>query len=521
MIRKYVEKRYILLPVEGGAQTTKIRFYKGDGDEKTLVFDLDCKLAKEKSDFVACYDARELLGKGVYFECEGDADITQSDDKVLPAEDKLRPFVHFTPEVGWNNDPNGMIEYDGEYHMFYQFNPCGRDWGNMHWGHAVSRDMLSWEEKEIALFPDENGTMFSGSAIEDKRNLSGLKKGEKDPLLLFYTAAGGTSELSKGKPFTQRLAYSTDGGKTFVKREGKPIIDFIADGNRDPKVVWAEEINAYLLALYLTGSEYVLFTSKNLLDWTLLQKITIDGESECPDIYFFKKDRKTYRAIIGAADRYVIGEFSDGKFRQITDVKQLGYPGRRKGGLPRSYAAQSFSGTGDRIVRISWHNIGSPRLYGASEMSLPQEITLCGQGRDTYLKILPAAETEKLRESEIVRENVAPGEKICLDLKQSAYRVEIKGDRADFCLDAFGLKIRGDARNNLLDAGGTVIPSDGENNDIIAIFDKSSVEIYADGGRVFTVVAHVCDYDCAKLEFCSEGKTTKLSVTALKNLFAK
>lgn len=154
-------------------------------------------------------------------------------------------------------------------------------------------------------------------------------------------------------------------------------------------------------------------------------------------------------------------------------------------------------------------------------MSLPQEITLCGQGKNLYLKILPAAETEKLCESEVVRENAAPGEKIRLDLKQSAYRVEIKGDRADFCLDAFGLKIRGDARNNLLDAGGPVIPSNGESNDIIAIFDKSSVEIYADGGRVFTVVAHVCDYDCAKLEFCSEGKTTKLSVTALKNLFAK
>ena len=321
MIKKYVEKRYILLPVEGGAQTTKIRFYKGDGEEKKLVFDLDCKLAQEKSDFVACYDASEFLGKKVYFECEDGSDITQSDDKVLPDKDKLRPFVHFTPEVGWNNDPNGMIEYDGEYHMFYQFNPCGRDWGNMHWGHAVSRDMLSWEEKEIALFPDQNGTMFSGSATEDTRNLSGLKKGDKNPLLLFYTAAGGTSELSMGKPFTQRLAYSTDGGKTFIKRDGKPIIDFIAEGNRDPKVVWAEEIDAYLLALYLTGNDYALFTSENLLDWVLLQKIKIDGENECPDVYAFKKENKIYRAIIGAADRYVIGEFSDGKFKQITGVK--------------------------------------------------------------------------------------------------------------------------------------------------------------------------------------------------------
>lgn len=520
MIKKCVEKRYILFPVDIGAQMTKIRFYKGDGKQKTLVLDLDCKLSRGKNDFVACYDAREFLGKGVYFECECDADIAQSDDKVLPEQDTLRPFVHFTPRVGWNNDPNGMIKYDGEYHMFYQFNPCGRDWGNMHWGHAVSQDMLSWKEKEIALFPDENGTMFSGSAIEDERNLSGLKKGDKNPVLLFYTAAGGTSELSEGKPFSQRLAYSIDGGETFIKREGNPIIDFIAEGNRDPKVVWAEEINSYVLALYLTGSEYALFTSKNLLDWTFLQKIIIDGESECPDIYSFKKDGKIYRAIIGAADRYVIGEFSGGKFRRITDVKQLGYPGRVNGELPRSYAAQSFSGTGDRTLRISWHNIGSPRCYGASEMSLPQEITLCGQGKDMYLKILPAVETEKLYESEIMREDIAPGEKICLALKKSAYRMEIKGDRSGFCLNAFGLKIRSDVENNLICVGGTVIPSDGENNDVIAIFDKSSVEVYADGGRRFTVVPHVCDYDSATLEFHSEGKTTKLSVTSLKNMFA-
>ena len=521
MIKKYVEKRYILLPVEGGAQTTKIRFYKDDGEEKKLVFDLDCKLAQGKSDFVACYDARGFLGKKVYFECEDGSDITQSDDKVLPDKDKLRPFVHFTPEVGWNNDPNGMIEYDGVYHMFYQFNPCGRDWGNMHWGHAVSRDMLSWEEKEIALFPDQNGTMFSGSATEDTRNLSGLKKSDKNPLLLFYTAAGGTSELSMGKPFTQRLAYSTDGGKTFIKRDGKPIIDFIAEGNRDPKVVWAEEIDAYLLALYLTGNDYALFTSENLLDWALLQKIKIDGENECPDVYAFMKENKIYRAIIGAADRYVIGEFSDGKFKQITGVKQLNYPGRTTDGLPRSYAAQSFSGTDGRIVRISWHNIGSPRAYGASEMSLPQEITLCGQGKDMYLKIQPAAETEKLYESEILRENIAPGEKIRFDLKKRAYRIEIKSDSAEFCLDAFGLEMRGNAKNNRLTAGDAIIPLDGDKTDIIAIFDKCSVEIYVDGGKRFTTVSHECNYDCADLEFRSGGKTQKLSVIELKNLFAE
>ena len=138
---------------------------------------------------------------------------------------------HFTAQKGWINDPNGLILYEGWYHLFYQHNPDDNRWGNMHWGHARSRDLVHWEHLPIALYPEPGYTMYSGSAIEDVRNLTGLKKGGHNPLLLYYTAAG--------EPFEQRVAVSTDGGRTFEKMPGC-VIGHIRGENRDPKIVYDE-----------------------------------------------------------------------------------------------------------------------------------------------------------------------------------------------------------------------------------------------------------------------------------------
>ena len=511
MVTQKMEKRYLLLPVDNTAQNKKLRFYEGEGEGRKLVLDLDFRPASGNADFIVSYDARELCGKSVYFECDCDAKITQSDRKAPKGEDELRPFVHFTPEVGWNNDPNGMIKYGDEYHLFYQYNPCGRDWGNLHWGHAVSRDLVQWEEKDTALFPDRTGTMFSGSAIEDERNVTGLKKGENNPLLLFYTAAGGTSELSQGAPFTQRLAYSTDGGVSFIKTD-KAVIEHISASNRDPKVVWAEEIGKYLLALYLTNGEYALFTSENLIDWELLQKLSIEGDRECPDIYAFRRGEKIYRALIGASDHYIIGEFSGGKFVPITKTKKLNV-------TRCPYAAQSFSGTGDRVLRMCWNNIGSPRIYSASEIGLVQEITLCGEGEKMCLNVMPARETEKLNQSKIYEGGIPAGKPVTVPLEKSAYRVEIVCDRSYFSFCAFGLEMRFNAKKNVLSVGETVIPLDKSNKiAIVAFIDKCSTEIYL-GGKSFVCIPHTCDYSKAKAEYACEGATQKLSVIRLKNIF--
>lgn len=183
--------------------------------------------------------------------------LQQTDEipKCSNMDNRYRPYIHFTTPYGWLNDPNGLVYADGVYHMFYQHNPAGTERENMHWGHAVSSDLFHWEHLGNALCPDNKGTVFSGSAIADRKNLLCLRKKET-PLLLFYTAAGGTSRLSEGEPFSICLAYSTDGGRTFERYAGNPLLPNIVKNNRDPKVVWCPPLESYVMALYLEKSQY-------------------------------------------------------------------------------------------------------------------------------------------------------------------------------------------------------------------------------------------------------------------------
>jgi sucrose-6-phosphate hydrolase SacC (GH32 family) len=150
----------------------------------------------------------------------------------------LRPQFHFSPARGWTNDPNGLVYYDGEYHLFFQHNPYGTRWGNMTWGHSVSTDLVHWRQLPDAIHLDKLGTIFSGSAVVDQNNTTGWGTDEHKPIVCIYTSAGGTNVESKGQPFTQSVAYSIDRGRTWKKYEGNPVLGNIHGSNRDPKVIW-------------------------------------------------------------------------------------------------------------------------------------------------------------------------------------------------------------------------------------------------------------------------------------------
>lgn len=369
--------------------------------------------------------------------------------------DPRRPRAHFTAPRGWINDPNGPIFYEGQYHLFYQHNPGAPVWGNMHWGHAVSRDLVRWEHLPIALFPDETGTMFSGSAIEDTENRTGLTQNGRNPLILYYTAAG--------EPFEQRMAFSTDGGRTFQKRPGSAVIPHIIGSNRDPKVAWDEEKGVYRLALYLDGDEYALFESQDLIHFVPRQTLSLPGDNECPDLYpVAADDGARLWVLCGAHDIYLVGRFDEnGLFAPVQSAGRLHYGGC-------SYAAQSFSGIpGGRILRMSWNQapLNSPLIQGG--MCTPAEMRLiCREGR-YLLCAQPAREFESLR---------AP-----LDPDNPAWDAEfVMGDGETVRLPGCEISLS----HGELRANGFICPG-GREEFIRAVGDTHAVEIYAGPGDRF------------------------------------
>lgn len=492
----YIDKKYMIFPSSKYAAPKRVFLYE-DGK---LIFDFVCKIDNISPDFTAYVDVSAFIGKSVTLKIEPDVPYTpQLGDTFVGSEvysQRFRPRVHFTVKNGWNNDPNGLIYKDGCYHMFYQYNPAGAEWGNMHWGHAVSHDLLHWEEKDIALFPDGLGTMFSGSAITDEKNASGL--GE-NAMLLFYTAAGGTSVLSNGEPFTQCLAYSTDNGTTFQKYAGNPIVSHIAGSNRDPKVVYVEELDKYVMALFLKENEYALLTSEDLLCWEELQRLTLTGDAECPDLFPLSCDGVRYWVMMGALDRYIVGRFADGIFTQESPSKSLTH-------LRMSYAGQSFSGIEDgRVIRISWNIINSPADAFTSQMGFPVEMKLTRRDGELFLSCLPIKEIDQLYISSECSESLPLCTDTVYDLGTGAADISISckyvlGEKLK--LNVFGTEIICDMEQNEIRCKRAKMPLSlfRDRLELRIIADTSSIELYCDEGRSFLAVSAIADYNLPYLK---------------------
>lgn len=366
-----ITKKYLNLPVSHQKERA-VMTLAVDGKP---VRSFDIRLASAEPDYWVFCDVSSFKGKQIKISYCGDAagmdKIYQADE--IAGQDSLyketnRPQIHYTQRRGWNNDPNGLIYYEGEYHLFYQHNPYERDWGNMHWGHAVSKDLIHWEELPIALFPDEHGTMFSGSAVIDYKNTAGFNKGNVPAMVAVYTADSPEKQV-------QCIAYSLDKGRTWTKYDGNPVVDSKAKWNshdtRDPKVFWYEPTGKWVMVLNERDG-HSIYNSDDLKHWTFESHIT--GFWECPELFELPVDGVTGNkkwVMYGASGTYMIGSF-DGR----TFVPESGKHYYSTGTI---YAAQTFtnipSGDGRRI-QIGWGRISHPGMPFNGTMLLPTVLSL-------------------------------------------------------------------------------------------------------------------------------------------------
>jgi sucrose-6-phosphate hydrolase SacC (GH32 family) len=399
---------------------------------------------------------------------------------VQSSSEPLRPQFHFTAPSGWLNDPNGLVYRDGQYHLFYQHNPKGTAWGNMTWGHATSPDLIHWRDLPNALEPDSLGTIFSGSAVIDYKNASGLGSKSHPPMLCFYTAAGGTNDASKGKPFTQCLAYSLD-GVSFTKYAHNPIIPNIVKENRDPKVVWDPDHKIWLLALYLSNSTYTLFSSSNLTSWTRLSDVSFPGTDECPDFFRMPIEGSNgqYRWVFsGANGRYMVGSFDGQNFYPEGSPRETNFGNT-------GYAGQTYSNAPNgETIQITWMRSSDfPGCTWNQQMSFPNLLKL-HQGKDgQFLTLQPVPSITTLEKGSLeLRGHRA--------LSKSGQFIFTGGfhplEPGTLDIQVNGITITFDAKTSLLSALGKQVKVNLPDNylELKILADVTTVEIYAQDGAV-------------------------------------
>jgi fructan beta-fructosidase len=279
----------------------------------------------------------------------------------------MRPSFHFTPVRNWMNDPNGLVWYDGEYHLFFQYNPLGSDWGNMSWGHAVSSDLVSWEELPVALEHTASEAVFSGSVVVDRANTSGLGTEETPAMVAVYTSV----DLVTGHQ-GQSVASSVDRGRTWTRHPKNPVLEIGSTDFRDPKVWWYASGGCWVMAVVLAVERVVrLYRSDDLLTWTHLSDFgpagSTDGIWECPDLFPLAVDgdpaRTRWVLVVsvqegapagGSGMQYFVGDFDGTTF---TADSQHGSDAQWIDHGADYYAAVSFNDEPhDRRLLIGWMN---------------------------------------------------------------------------------------------------------------------------------------------------------------------
>ncbi|MBN2473637.1 MAG: glycoside hydrolase family 32 protein [Pirellulales bacterium] len=391
--------KYILFPVSNSGRRGRMTIHVGD----QLVHNLDCDFPPDKDavDWWTYLDMGEYVGRTAKVVAQAAPEICEMFESsneirhLQPLYDEaLRPQFHMSQMRGWNNDPNGMCYYDGEYHFFWQCNPAGRNWANMYWGHATSPDMVHWTEKDRALrsgggdvanrhpkMADKN--CFSGSGNVDLNNTAGWQKGDEKTIVLVFTDTG----------CGESLAYSNDRGRTWKYYEGNPVIEH---RGRDPKLMWYAPGQHWVIAVFdetpEVGRNIAIYTSTNLKEWKLASYIP--GYFECAEIFELPVDgdpSKTRWVIYAADARYALGHFDGKEFTPEHEGKYQVHWGPY-------YASQCFSNSPDgRVVQVGWARINTPDMPFNQTFSVPTNLTLHTTEDGVRMFATPIKELEQLR----------------------------------------------------------------------------------------------------------------------------
>ena len=555
-------QRYLLLPVQDNAPEAKVGIISGNTQVGVLA---NVRLARERVDYYVPFDLSAFAGKDVKIDVQGMPqgslcwkEMKLSDTFDMTNKEKYRPVYHHTPAYGWMNDPNGMFYKDGVWHLYFQHNPYGSVWGNLAWGHSTSTDLVHWQYEGDPVMADALGLIFSGSSVVDKDNTAGFGAGT---IVSFYTSAKSSPW---GDVQMQSMAYSTDGGKTFTKYDGNPVITSTARDFRDPKVFWFAPGKHWVMMLAV-GQEMQIWSSADLKDWKYESSFGAKqgahgGVWECPDLVELPVEgTKEKRWVLicninpggpfgGSATQYFVGTFDGKKFTNQfpTKTKWMDYG-------KDHYATVTFSNAPDgRCVALGWmsnwqYAAQVPTKQYRSANTIARDLSLYRKDGDLLLRCAPSKEIEAARgeKKSVPQFRVGDAYSIenLLDGNGGAYEIELeirnsgaeklaftlqnaKGESVVMYYDAAMRQFVMDRTNSGETSFSrdfpamTVSPAPGGDEFALRLFvDRSSIEAFVDGGKsVMTNIVFPSEpYNSMKFEAVRGSFTVKkMNVYKLK-----
>jgi fructan beta-fructosidase len=477
-----IATKNLLFPISNRAKPVRMTI---EVDGKT-VHNFDINLAHDKADWLAHLDVSAFAGKTAKLtakkvpEDSNALDAVAGSDGVAPRsaqppyQEALRPQLRFSQLKGWNNDPNGMVYFDGEYHLFWQSNPFGPQWGNMYWGHAVSKDLVHWDELPHALYPRTmaKDLCFSGSAHVDEHNSGGWGK---NALVAAFTDTGAG----------EALAVSTDRGRTWAYYDKNPVIAQRKQEGRDPKLVWYEPGKHWVIAVYtkIEGKDCIEFySSTDLKQWTKTSHI--EGYYECPELFELPVDGDATkkRWVLSAANaEYAVGTFDGKAFKPE-------HAGNHKLHYGAVYAPQCFSrAPGGRVIQIGWARMEFPDVPFNQAFGLPVELTLKSTATGVRMFGEPVKELESLRGAPVKATGAASAAKP-LTAKAPAELLDVvaeiePGDAKLVALKFGATVLTYNVAEQTLD--GMPLPLAGKAFAVRVVVDRPMYEVAAGGGAVY------------------------------------